>query len=123
MAVKKTTRKKPVKKAVKKEEKPIELAPIEEMDDSAIISALRSLQDHPGWRIVKRIIDENIFEQERKILNEIFEKEPKYNDEDMEKNARRIYISIGSLPDREIKRLTGNEAAEEDYDPYYKKLK
>ena len=82
-----------------------------------------SLKDNPGWQIIRKILDENVFEQERKILNTLFEKDLKYSDEDLEKQMRRVYIDLRELPDKEIKRLSGNEVNDEEYDPYYKKIK
>jgi hypothetical protein len=120
---KKVTKKKAVKKSVKKvEEAPIVIDENSgEIDDGTIIAALQSLKEHPGWKIIKKILDENVFQQEKKILNDIFEKDLKYNDEDLEKQIRRVYISIAKLPDNEIDRLTGKEVPEDEYDPYYKK--
>lgn len=106
----------------KKAEEPIVIDPDnEEVDDETIISCLQALKEHPGWKIIKKILDTNVFEQEKKILNDLFEKDLKYNDEDLEKQIRRVYISIRDLPDREIERLSGGKIEEENYDPYFQK--
>jgi hypothetical protein len=91
------------------------------IDEGTIVPALRALNDHPGWQIIKKILEENIYQQEKKILNTLYNKEIKYSEEDVEKQIRRIYIDIAAMPDREIARLSGNERVEEDYDPYHKK--
>lgn len=94
---------------------------IEIADEDTIVPALKALNDHPGWQIIKKILEENIYQQEKKILNTLYDKEVKYSEEDLEKQIRRVYIDIAALPDREIARLSGNERVEEDYDPYHKK--
>lgn len=91
------------------------------LDEDTMVPALKALKDHPGWQLVKRILEENIYQQEKKILNDLYDKALKYSDEDLEKQIRRVYIDIAGLPDREIARLSGNDRIEEDYDPYHKK--
>ena len=97
-----------------------------EMDGSEVamtIDALKTLQEHPGWKFIKKILDENVFNQERKILNDLYKKDLIYNEEDLEKQIRRIYIDIRDLPEKEINRMSGSETEEEEYDPYYKKAR
>lgn len=94
---------------------------IEITDEGTIIPALKALKNHPGWQIIKNVLEENIYQQEKKILNTLYDKEVKYSEEDLEKQIRRVYIDIAALPDREIARLSGNERVEEEYDPYHKK--
>lgn len=109
------------KKQVKKIKQPALEVARDEV--GTMVEMLNSLKVHPGWLFLKKILDENVFTQEKKILNDLYEKGLKYSEEDLEKQVRRIYIDLANFPEREIRRLTGADPQDEDYDPYFKDAK
>lgn len=93
---------------------------IDNEDDKAqAIAELNQLILTPGWQFLKRVIEENIADKERDILDDINSKEVLYNEDDRQKDQRRFLMKLVKMPEIQIGLLTG-EAVEDDYDPYFK---
>lgn len=87
-----------------------------EAEQSAAISDLKNLMEHPGWRFLKRVIKMNVkFLRKELETNEDLSKE----DNNIIKRDMRFLKSLLKLPDFQIDVLSGKDVALEDDDPYY----
>ena len=88
-----------------------------------IIAALISLQNSPGWAIIKKILDDNISYLEKSILDKI---DPiakcSLSDEDVEllRLKRNLNIDLRDTPKNFLEAINRNSELPQNYDPYYK---
>jgi hypothetical protein len=92
----------------------------EAMTSEAMVMQLQALMLSDGWRIVRRVTDENI----RLIEEQILEKRignTILTDEDVDRlrDKRGFLKDLAEFPERFIGRLQKKTVKPEEYDPYY----
>jgi len=83
----------------------------------AAVSHFKTLKDHPGWQILKQIVDANIVVLQDQILGGI-EGETKETIE-RKRDKLKAYKEVIGIPDYWITRLESPEQFKEEPDPYH----
>lgn len=85
-------------------------------DTKTKIANLKELQRHPGWLLVKEVVDENIDVLEKQILGG-FEGETK-EQIDRKRDKLKAYSEVINTPNWLIDRFESPDAVVETNDPY-----
>ena len=131
MPVKKTTKKKVVKKPrAKKKPVPFMTVDLPKGETPTAVEnvklALDAMVVSPGWQIIRKILDDNIAFLETAILEKV---DPKtkisISDEEVEKlrYKRSLNIEVRDTPANYKKHLDNTGIVPKDFDPYFKNSK
>lgn len=84
-------------------------------EKNEIIENLQGLKEHLGWKFLLEILEENIRDTEKQLLEE---KIKDIKEVEILQRERRDRIGLKELPDNLIEQLSEKKDKKEEFDPY-----